>query len=161
MSQRFLSAVLLVCCQLAAANLYARDLPDFTRLVKANSPAVVNISSQLPFPDLPLSLQDKPQSPETDALFDELMRQLLEEGGGTNPFNFDGKAHGSGFVYSADGYIVTNHHVVLDIDKREYLATFADTCLGRHLGLRTDYCATHNLTVLLVNCYHRQGHSRG
>ena len=57
-----------------------------------------------------------------------------------------------------DDTVVTNHHVVLDIDKREYFATFADTC---HLRLRTDYCATHNLTVLLVNCYHRQGHSRG
>lgn len=49
MSQQFLFAVLLVCCQLAAANLYARDLPDFTRLVKTNSPAVVNIGSQCRF----------------------------------------------------------------------------------------------------------------
>ena len=103
---------------LASANLYARELPDFTALVEENSKAVVNISTsrqQSRSGRLPrgYNVPESGDSPLGDMLkhfFDERRRQAPR--GGAEPASL-----GSGFIISSDGYILTNNHVIDKADE--------------------------------------------
>ncbi|MDD5394196.1 MAG: trypsin-like peptidase domain-containing protein [Thiothrix sp.] len=117
MLKRLLQALVLAGACLSVGSLFARDLPQFSALVKKNSPAVVNISTKQtvsPQKDLPEELR----TPENEALFDEMMKRYFDnDGNGTSPFDFNSDARGSGFVFSSDGYIVTDYHVIDGADE--------------------------------------------
>jgi serine protease Do len=120
--------VLLSACLLTFAGhsiAQGRELPDFTRLVEEQGPAVVNIStSQMQRRSATSPL---PGIEDEDAL--EFFRRFIPR---TPPGATPRESHslGSGFVISQDGYILTNTHVVegaeeINVrltDKREYKA---------------------------------------
>ncbi len=95
---------------LAAAS---KNLPDFTRLFEEASPAVVNISTL----SQPKGRQQifGPGGEELPEIFRRYFGIPIPDdsaGGKPRPMSL-----GSGFIISADGYILTNNHVIDDADK--------------------------------------------
>ena len=144
----------------AAATELVKGLPDFSALVEHAGPAVVNIRTS-----------ERLKAPAGTAQMDEQMREFLRRFGLPVPpsrrtpqqpdeEDDDDDAQrqglGSGFVLSADGFVLTNAHVVDEadevtvtlIDKREFKARVVG--LDRRTDVAVLKIETSGLPVLRI-----------
>ena len=98
---------------------FAKDLPDFTKLVEANAKAVVNIST--------IGKRQSARSfgrPRGDERLEEFFRFFGPPGSYRRSPNPQTRSLGSGFIISKDGFILTNNHVVENAS--QILVRFSD-----------------------------------
>ena len=117
-------------------------LPDFTGLVERQGAAVVNISTSSVRPERPQLPMPLPGMDESDPMFD-FFRKLIPRMPELFGPESDNQSLGSGFIISADGYILTNAHVIENgeeilvrlADKREFNAVVVGTDARTDLAL--------------------------
>ena len=132
MFDTFSRYLVFVAAMFFGAQALSADLPDFTRLIKETSPAVVKINT---FNESPSAKSGA--DPSIPPYFREFFERYSQ------PRQRPQAGVGSGFIISEDGYVVTNHHVVDDAtrivvrldDRREYEAIVVGTDQRSDLAL--------------------------
>ncbi len=84
----------------------ARALPDFSSLAVSSGPVVVNISTTQTLSSAELPGVEPPEAP-----FNDFLRRYFGDEEPPPDF-FENRSLGSGFIISADGYVLTCAHVV-------------------------------------------------
>lgn len=161
------------------------SLPDFADLVEKVGPAVVNIrtTANVPVPgprgSLPPGFDNGDMSEFFRRFFGIPLPQAPGNGGGSpkgaptpdNPPDTEqNRGVGSGFIVSADGYVMTNAHVVDDADtiyvtltdKREFKAKLIGSTIGptsRWLRSRQRTCRSSR-SAIRPRCASASGWSR-
>lgn len=119
-------------------------LPDFTLLVERTGPSVVNIQASRndgTAEAAPRSAETQIPVPENDPLY-EFFRRFMPPNGPQQeqPPAQESVSFGSGFIFSEDGYILTNAHVVGGSSQIRVMLTDKREMRAKLIGLdkRTD-----------------------
>jgi serine protease Do len=135
------------------AQVQQQTLPDFTRLVEQVKPAVVSITTK--FRATPAALEEEDGQGMQGGMQGRMpqlpypFNQLIPRGQQQQPRAIE--ARGSGFIISADGFIVTNNHVVKDAHTVSVTLDDGKVLPAKIIGTdpRTD------IAVLKVNADHQ------
>jgi len=139
MRQSMMATLLSLCLLVPSLAAQARDLPEFTEIVKKNSPAVVKITTTSS-----ARQQNNPYNQFNDPRIPEIFRELFQQRGQPNqPPQQRQQSMGSGFIVSEDGYVLTNNHVIDNADeitvrlpdRSEFKATLVGTDVRSDLAL--------------------------